>query len=79
MQKNTQSQERILYKCYVKHEGKKDLLLQYLAQGAEMVLCPRHISVKILKLLPDVGDDIPHGSKDILGVPIRQEDDGEIE
>jgi hypothetical protein len=35
-----------------------------------MVLCPRHISVKILKLLPDVGDDIPYGSKDILGVPI---------
>lgn len=43
------------------------------------ILCPRHIGVKIQKLLPDIGDDIPQGRKDILGVPIGEKDDSEIE
>ena len=43
------------------------------------ILCPRHIGVKIQKLPPDIGDDIPQGRKDILGVPIGEKDDSEIE
>jgi len=43
------------------------------------ILCPRHIGVKIQKLMPDVCDDIPYGCKNILGVPIGEKDDSEIE